>query len=158
MIKLRVLFTLFLGMPILANAQDFTSKHTQELVVRVLSDDNGVIKEEKGIFCTPQTCCFKEEFYCFMERGRCICDIYSCKEDKNQKEYWLEISGTLAATYCRQPRLLHEYTGLCLCDPDQDPVCTGECDPPADEICAAPTYPPHESALWRLITKWTSGY
>lgn len=145
MINLRVLFALFLSMPVLANAQDFTSKHTQQITVRVLSNDNGVIKEEKDIFCTPQTCCFKEKFYCFMESGKCICDIYYCKEDKNQKEYWLEIAGTLAETYCRQPHLLHEYTGLCVCDPDQDPVC-GECNPPpSDEIYTAPTYPPWQT-------------
>lgn len=86
-----------------------------------------------------------------MENGKCICDIYYCKEDKNQKEYWLELAGTLAATYCRQPRLLHEYTGLCVCDPDQDPVC-GECNPPADEIYAVPSPPVKKSEFWGLFS------
>lgn len=133
MIILRGLLVLFLGLPISVNAQSYKTLYTQPVSVRVISDDNGVIQEEKDISCTPQTCCFKESFYCFMEGGRCLCDIHYCQEDANQKEYWLELSGSLAALYCRKPRLLHEYMGLCLCDPDQDPIC-GECNPPPPEM------------------------
>jgi len=121
-----IFVTLFLGLTVTASAEDFASKHTQQISVRLLSDNNGVLKEEKDMECTPETCCFEEKYYCAMEQGRCICDIYNCKEDDSQKEYWLEISGTLAQVYCLQPYLLHELTGLCQCNPSRTPYC-GRC-------------------------------
>jgi hypothetical protein len=125
--KVWALFvTLFLGVTVSASAADFASKHTQPIAMRYLSDDNGTLKEEKYMKCTPTTCCFEEKFYCSMEQGRCICDIYNCKEGEKQKEYWLEISGTQAQIYCMQPHLLHELTGLCLCNPSRTPYC-GRC-------------------------------
>ncbi len=115
--KFRVLFIfLLIGSTAPTQAQDFLSQHTSPVSVRLLSDDNGVLKEEKDMSYSPETFCFEEEFFCSMEQGRCICDVYSCNEEANQKEYWLEISGTLAQTYCLKPSLLNELTGLCLCN------------------------------------------
>lgn len=127
---LRVLFVLLIGYPLGVNGQSFMSKHVKPVTVRILSDDNGLIQEEHFI-CNAKTCCFSEEYYCFMDAGRCICDIYACGEGTGQKPYWIEITGTLALKYCFNPRLVHQLTGLCLCDPAKKPPC-GRCNPPPD--------------------------
>jgi len=124
---LKMLLVFLIGFPIIANANTISSKHIKPLTIRILSDDNGLIKEEE-LGCTGKTCCFEENYYCSLEAGKCICDIYMCQEASNQKEYWMEMTGFLAENYCEKPHLLHELTGLCLCDSAQM-LCGLQCDP-----------------------------
>lgn len=94
-------------------------------------EKTGAVKQEY-LRCTPQTCCFSEGFYCFMERGRCICPLNRCEmwpNKKDTKTYWMKISGTEAERYCGRSRMLHELTKLCLCGPDKMSPCN-ECNPP----------------------------
>jgi len=117
---LEILLVLLIGFQSFANATSISSKFVKPLTIRIMSDDNGLIKEEK-LCCTRETCCFKENYYCDMEDGKCICDLYMPKEGPNQKEYWMEITGILSGAYCEKPQLLHKLTSLCLCDQLQPP-------------------------------------
>lgn len=120
-----------------ANHDGFKSQYVKPITIKIFSSKGGVIKEEH-FFCTPQTCCFSERFYCFMENGKCICDLHICEQWPNKldtKNYWMEITGTEAERHCGRPRLLHKLTNLCRCDPDKNPPCD-ECNPPVTGCCA----------------------
>lgn len=117
---LSILLVLLIGFPSFVHATSISSRHIKPLSIRIMSDDNGLIQEEK-LCCTRQTCCFDENYYCSMEDGKCICDINMLKESPNQKEYWMEITGILSMAYCEKPQLLHKLTTLCLCEQLQPP-------------------------------------
>jgi hypothetical protein len=127
------IFVLFLGLTTLGHAtqDNFRAQYVQPLRIQIFSSTKGVTREEH-FYCTPQTCCFSEKFYCFMENGECYCDLHVCEEWPNSsdpKKYWMKMSGTDAEKYCGRPHLLHEATNLCLCDPDKNPPCD-DCNPP----------------------------
>ena len=131
---LEILLVLLIGFPSFAKAYNISSKYVKPLTIRIISDDNGFIQEEK-VCCTRETCCFKENYYCAMESGRCICDIDMLPAGSNQKEYWMEITGMLSGKYCEKPQLLHTLTTLSLCD---------ELQPPSNAPLGACRYsPPH---------------
>lgn len=130
---LGVIFALFMVWSNLAEAQqaDFELQYVKPLIIQIFSMDKDGVTREEYFQCTPQTCCFSEKFYCFMENGACICDLHLCEEwpdTLNTKRYWMRISGLFAERYCR-PHRLHELTKLGLCDPDKNPPCD-ECNPP----------------------------
>lgn len=119
----------------------FELKYVNNLNIQIFSSSKGVVQEEH-LICTPQTCCFSERFYCFMEKGQCVCPLYVCERwpDKNsEKDYWMLISGTDAEKVCR-PGFLHDVTDLCLCDSNKDFPCD-ECDRPAQ----GPWLPPQQA-------------
>lgn len=121
--KLLITFlAISIGFGSQAHAQDFLSRHTKPVTQRILSDDNGKIAEEKELICTAESCCFEEAFLCSMEQGRCICDIYRCDEGSDQKEYWIEIAGIQAQTYCMNPDLLYKLTRINKCTQNK-PYC-----------------------------------
>lgn len=132
---LSVLLAILISFPSIAcaNNDGFASQYVKPLTIKTFSkNDQGVIREE-SLRCTPQTCCFSERFYCFMEEGKCICDLHVCEQWPDAaatKSYWMEFRGTEAEKYCGRSHLLHELTDLCLCDPDKDPPCA-ECNRPA---------------------------
>jgi hypothetical protein len=119
------------GPSCLGGIEELPVRHGKPLLMRIMSDDDGNIVEEK-FQCTSNTCCFEELFYCDMEEGKCICDIYRCGETPNKKEYWIELTGVEAETICGRAHLMYRYTGLCLCDRNKQPPC-GQCSFPLDE-------------------------
>jgi len=119
---LGILLILLMEFPICANASSISGQYLKPLMIKILSDNNGVAKEEH-MKCTGQTCCFEENYYCAIEGGVCVCDLYMCNEGPTQKEYWMELSGFNARMYCEDPHLLHKLTGLCLCSPNKTPSC-----------------------------------
>ncbi|MBA3812879.1 MAG: hypothetical protein H0X26_00060 [Alphaproteobacteria bacterium] len=139
---LGVFMALVVAWSSFASAQHagYSQKYVKPINIHILSrDSTGVVKKEK-FYCTPQTCCFAERFYCFMENGHCICDLHRCDikpDKKNIMSYWMEISGTEAERYCGRPRLLHELTQLCECDQDKTPPCS-QCNPPPPECPSGP--------------------
>jgi len=108
--------------------EGFALQYVKPIIIKILSNREGVTRKE-NFHCTPETCCFSERFYCFMTKGRCICDLHVCGHPPNQQGYWMEITGTEAERYCGRPRMLHKLTQLCKCDPDRTPVCN-QCNPP----------------------------
>lgn len=98
--------------------------------IRIISRDEMGVDKREYFQCTPQTCCFAEDFYCFMENGHCVCDLHVCGRHKApNKTYWMKIVGTEAERVCGRPRMLHDLTMLCQCDPYKAIPC-GECNPP----------------------------
>lgn len=128
---MQILLVFLIGAPSLAWGQTLTSGHTKPFEIRILSDEKGVIKEEK-LSLTPQTFCFKEAYYCSMEEGKCICDLHRCNNPSPEKEYWIEITGILSETDCGLPHPLHNMTGLCLCAYNKSNPCE-DCNPPYSE-------------------------
>lgn len=136
---LGVIFSLFIACSniVHANQEGFEMQYVKPIVIKVFSNTKGVVKEE-SLRCTPQTCCFSERFYCFMENGKCICDLHVCHEwPEVAKSYWMEITGTESEKYCGRARFLHELTHLCLCDPNKIPACD-ECNPPSPGAIFSP--------------------
>lgn len=125
-------FVLVMGWSTITYAKDnFVSQYVEPIKIRVFSNTKKGPVTQESLHCTPQTCCFSEKFYCFMENGRCICDLHVCNQGIDKKSYWMEISGAEAEKYCGRPRLLHELTTLCICDPNKTPPCD-ECNPPSN--------------------------
>lgn len=112
--------------------QDGSALHPiKPIEIRIISRDDMGLDKREYFQCTPKTCCFSENFYCFMEKGHCVCDLYVCGPQKApNKTYWMKIVGTEAERYCGRPHLLHELTRLCICDPNKTIPCD-ECNPPA---------------------------
>ena len=115
---LGVFFALSIGWISFAEAtqENFKLQYVQPIRIQIYSNNKGVTQEEY-FQCTPQTCCFSEKFYCFMDNGECYCDLHICEEWPNTpdtKRYWMKISGTAAEKYCGRARLLYELTDLCL--------------------------------------------
>lgn len=110
--------------------QGYQLEYNKPIIIKVFSEsEQGVIRQE-SIPCSPQSCCFAERFICFMEDGKCICDLHHCNGwFGDSKNYWMEISGFLAERYCGRFRLMHSLTQLCRCDPNKEPPC-GTCNPP----------------------------
>lgn len=123
-------FALFIGCASIvhANKDGFKLQYVKPITIKIFSSNKGNIKEE-SLRCTPQTCCFSERFYCYMDNGRCFCDLHLCNQDTDDKSYWMEIIGTEAEIYCGRAHKLHALTNLCLCDPDKDIPCD-ECNRP----------------------------
>lgn len=112
--------------------EGYALQYVKPIIVKIFSNMDGVTKEE-NFSCTPKTCCFSERFYCFMENGKCICDLHRCSARSDKKSYWMELSGTEAERYCGRPRLLHRLTNLCFCDRYKDSPCD-ECNPPPNSF------------------------
>lgn len=128
----KVFFVLLLGYSqgVLAAQDNFKAQYVPPLEIRIFSNEEGNTQEEY-IHCTPQTCCFSQRFWGFMDDGECICDLHLCEEwptEAATKAYWMVIRGAEAERVCR-PRELHKLTQLCLCDPYKNPPCD-VCNPP----------------------------